>query len=638
LIKKELILLLIPLILTSFTHLWNLVGFPLFYGDEGTYIRRIFVVLNGVGLQEKTGYYTNAYDHPFFGQLLVGNLLRLSGYPNFAMEQTTSSIELAMAFPRMIMGVFAIIDTFLVFKICQRAYNIRIALFASILFAVTPMTWLIRMITIDNIALPFLLTSILISLNLVTWNKNWSVHKHIFLVLLSGTFLGLAMLTKVPFFTMIPLVTYLIYKNSNHLKGRSASKTIAIWLIPIILIPSIWPLYAISVGEFDLWKKGIQNQTDKADRRSQIIESLFNIDSMLFLLGVSGLIYSFIRKNWLVVLWIAPFLTFLYIHGWFQVLNGVTVLPAFCIAGAKLVIELAQKVKFHKIKQPMALIIICTVISGIAFFNTFILINQNLEAAAVKGIAESLDYADRADGIDDDKINEKITVISPTDYSWIYKYIHKMNYAFDTQMDIGPRKIETNKTLILQAHGIAGIFDEIKNKFSSFVLQTNTLRKMCYLDIEWYKTDLDTHTPLMVIPFENYSSINMVFEANSSSKAKNPERIDMKNTTARYINITLLPNTDNRIGAISEISIYGKKDENDNDCKKIPIKIIKFKDQSLLFKTLDNYDIIASYQKLLYDMKQLSNYDTENLQLNGFTKLFSPMTDGARTLKLKANY
>ena len=174
-------------------------------------MRRSLVVLEGIGIQEKTGFYRDAYDHPFFGQLLL-----LTGYPNFATSQTISSIGLAIAFPRVIIGIFAIIDTFLVFKISERTYSTTVALFASLLFAVSPMTWQLRLITLDNIAMPFLLTSILISLSIATWNKKSKIPKHILLVLLSGTLLGLAILTKDQLIIMIPLVGYLVYKNSKQ--------------------------------------------------------------------------------------------------------------------------------------------------------------------------------------------------------------------------------------------------------------------------------------------------------------------------------------------------------------------------------------------------------------------------------------
>jgi Dolichyl-phosphate-mannose-protein mannosyltransferase len=636
LIKKEIILLSIPLILASFTHLWNVDGFPPFHLDEGHYMRRTMQVLEGLGPQESKATYDNRYDHPYFGQILLGNLLKLSGYPDFAIAQTIPSIELAMAFPRMVMGIFAIIDTFLVFKISQRAYNTSIALFASILFAVTPMTWLTRMITLDNIGLPFLLTSILVSLNIVTWNKPGNLSKHIFLVLLSGTCLGLAIFTKIPFFTIIPLQTYLIYKNSKHLKRREPLEMIIIWLIPIILIPSIWPLYAIYADEFDLWQEGVLRQISR--ERLQIIEVFFKIDTILLFLGLAGLIYSVLRRDWILLLWIVPFLIFVYTHGWFNYFHWVMVFPAFCIAGAKFVIEFIQRVKSDRIKKSMVLVIVCSIISGIGFFNTLILINNNLESGAIKAIAESLDYSDKADGLDDDKINEKITVIAHTPYSWIYKHIQNMDYAFDNHRQIGSKKIETNKTLVLY---YADIIDEIKNKFSSFVLGIGKLRKICNLDIEWYKkSDFLSNSPLVVTPLEHYnSSNNPIFTHMSHNKTDNPERIDMKNTTARYINITLLPNTDYRIGAISNMTIYGKEEANDHDCKKIPIDTIRFSNSSLYFRTLDNYDIISSYQKFLNeDKKKILEYEMEKPNLNGFTKLISGFEFPTTNITLISNY
>ena len=637
-LHKELVLLSIILILAGLTHLWNVVGFPL-YTDEGHYLRRSLVVSKGIGLQEKTGFYRDAYDHPFFGQLLIGTILRLSGYPNFVMSQTISSIGLAIAFPRIIIGIFAIIDTFLVFKIAQRVYNTKVASFASLLFSVSPMTWQLRLITLDNIAMPFLLTSILVSLSIQTWNKKWKFHRHISLVLLSGTLLGLAMLTKVPLFTMIPLVGYLVYKNSNHLKSRSPLKMVFVWLIPIILIPSIWPLYAISVGEFDLWKHGALHQVEREDRRSQIMESFFNTDSMLLFLGLAGLIYSFLRKNWIVVLWIVPFLIFVYVHGWFNFFHWVIVLPAFCIAGAKLVFELIHKMKFDRTKKSLTLIMVCAIIAGVGLFNTFIIINRNIEGVAIRGIAESLDYMDRADGLDDDRIDEKITVITNTAHSWIYKYIYNLNYTFDTHRDIGTQKIETKKTIIYQDEAIADRFNQLEKKFSSFVIDMGAVKRICNLDIEWQKADFRTHTPLMVILSKNdNSSNNIKFTTKGSDSTKNPQRLDLKNTSARYINMTIFQNMDKRNDVITKISMYGK-DKKYNDCKIMPYKKILFSDDTLLFDRLNSYDIIASYQILLNDdLRTISKYRTQALDLNDFTKLFSPNKYPSWDLELLANY
>jgi hypothetical protein len=103
---------------------------------------------------------------------------------------------------------------------------------------------------------------------------------------------------------------------------------------------------------------------------------------MLLFLGLAGLIYSIIRRDWILILWIVPFLVFVYTHGWFSHFHWISVFPALCIAGAKFVIELIQRARFDKIKKSTPLIIICSVISGIGFFNTMIVINQNLESGA----------------------------------------------------------------------------------------------------------------------------------------------------------------------------------------------------------------------------------------------------------------
>jgi hypothetical protein len=80
------------------------------------------------------------------------------------------------------------------------------------------------------------------------------------------------------------------------------------------------------------------------------------------------------------------------------------------------------------------------IITGIGLFNTFTIINLNIESDSIRGIAESLDYIDKTDGLDDNRINEKVTVITRPAYSWIYKYVYDLNYTIDTGYDIGLQK------------------------------------------------------------------------------------------------------------------------------------------------------------------------------------------------------
>ena len=167
----SLLFLVVPMVLSAFTHLWNPIGFPAVHLDEGIYLRRAMHVLEGLGPQEADF----RYDHPYFGQIFLAGVLGLVGFPNSVVASPSSfssssaaenvhSIEMLYLVPRVLMGILAIVDTFLVYKIAEFRYNRNVALIAAILFAVMPLTWLIRRILLDSILLPFLLSSILFSI------------------------------------------------------------------------------------------------------------------------------------------------------------------------------------------------------------------------------------------------------------------------------------------------------------------------------------------------------------------------------------------------------------------------------------------------------------------------------------------
>jgi hypothetical protein len=86
--KNHLILLFIPLVLSSFTHLWNLSQFPSFHPDEGVYIKRALSILEGNGPHDNTATFdhsqdsTSSFDHPYFGQIFLAAFLGLIGFPD----------------------------------------------------------------------------------------------------------------------------------------------------------------------------------------------------------------------------------------------------------------------------------------------------------------------------------------------------------------------------------------------------------------------------------------------------------------------------------------------------------------------------------------------------------------------------
>jgi hypothetical protein len=378
---RRVVLLIIPLALSSFTHLRNPLGSPAGTSyDEGIYLRRAMHLLNGLGPQENQKF----YDHPYFSQLFIAAFFWSIGYPvsTNSSSENIDSIETLYMIPRLLMGTLAVFDTFLIYLIAQRRYNSRnVAFAAAMLFAGMPLTsLLLRRVWLEPIQLPFILLSILFALWVQRSNNNETritddnddikgnqskdngksmtvppVHFYkrrgrrtrtrrnaFLLTTLSGAFLGIAMFTKVPAFTFMALLGFLIYNNNS---GRDKNTLFLLWLVPLLGMVMIWPIYAFSIGDIREWTEGIFWQTNREGR--DLIYSLqydLAIDPVLLILGGAGLIYAILRKDLFIMFWVIPFFIFLYLIGFVSFWHLIPALPTFCIAIARMIDEVCHMV------------------------------------------------------------------------------------------------------------------------------------------------------------------------------------------------------------------------------------------------------------------------------------------------------
>ena len=114
--RSSILLLSIPLALSTFTHLYNPIGFPSIYVDEDTYMQRAMVVLEGGNPLVPVYGVVFLYDHPYFGWLFLGGLLGITGYPDSVHPSPgdVHSIEMLYFVPRVLMGILAVVDTFII--------------------------------------------------------------------------------------------------------------------------------------------------------------------------------------------------------------------------------------------------------------------------------------------------------------------------------------------------------------------------------------------------------------------------------------------------------------------------------------------------------------------------------------------
>ena len=412
-------------------------------------MRRAMHVLSGQGPQEDLSF----YDHPYFGQLFLAGVLGSIGYPHsmnpsYISGNLQHSIEILYLVPKVLMGILAVADTFLVYKISEYRYNRTIALISSILFAVMPSTWLIRWILLDSIQLTLLLSSIFFAVYRRD-SRNNNANKNIRNIsptLLSGVFLGLAIFTKIPAFTMIPAVALLVYTNNHKINSNTL---LGLWLLPVILIPLIWPAYSISVGRFDFWVDGVLWQVHRESQPLlDSLASFFKNDPILLTLGIFGLSFAIIKKDFLLLFWSIPFMIFLYLIGFVSSYHLIPLLPIFCIASAILITELSNKISKKKTQKTLLSFIIVSAIGIIGLINTTILITTNVNSSYFKAAAYVDHYLQNINQYD----FKKITVIADPFFLWIPQYIFQLNQNYKMYFDNTP--IKTQKVLLIVDPGL----------------------------------------------------------------------------------------------------------------------------------------------------------------------------------------
>jgi hypothetical protein len=500
--QRSILLLAIPLVLSAFTHLWNPVGFPSLHIDEGHYLRKTMSILEGTGLDPLA-----RYAAPYFGQIFLAGVLGIVGYPDSLNpsdgDDVLHKVETLYLVPRVLMGLLAVVDTFLIYKITERRYhNKNVALIAAILFAVMPYGWLFRRVFLETIQVPFLLTSILFAvyvkdLKMENNNNNIVRHKTIPMILLSGTFLGLSIFTKIPVFTMIPLIGFIIYNNSSSHKLRN----LGLWFIPVLLLPLIWPAHAMIIGEFDLWVDGVLWQTSERPSRPLIgtINGFFQMDPVLFVLSMAGLIFAAVKRDFFLLLWAIPFLIFLYAIDYVASFHLIPLVPAFCIAASRFLVEIIGKIKFikkYKLQQTLPF----AVISGIIIFglvSTIMLITTNVNSSVYKALAV---IVQKLPNKDDTNNTAAITLVAAPTYFWLPRYAFDKPFYEKSYFSGSP--LETEKYIVVADRGLMQSISGTANR------PPNPLMKSLYENSQTIDTVVpDDNTKYNV---KNYPYSNML--------------------------------------------------------------------------------------------------------------------------------
>ena len=416
---------LIPLILATFIHLLNPVGFPDIFFDEGIYMRRAMNTIDTGNPQE-----SYLYDHPYLGQIILAGVLTITNYPPENITTDPASLQNLYLIPRVFMGIIAILSTFLVYQIAKEKFSGNVALLSSTLFAIMPYTWIFDRILLDSILLPFLLTSILLAIHFAKpQGKMW-------LAPVSGMMLGLAIFTKIPAFVFIPLVIWIIFQK------RKKFSDMVIWIIPVLLIPMLWPANSVFLDQFDLWIKDVLWQSQRSNSILEIVGYFLRIDPVLFVIGMAGVIHSAITKNKFVLFWFIPFIIFLSLIGFKQYFHWIPVIPILCIAASIWLLDIPNKIKYLQSKTIHRIIIASILVFG--FSSTILITTNDISYNQFEALSYVLENQ-----------NDQNTILAGPAYSWILYDIFSVDNVPTDYSSVLFYPIETREiTVIADPHFI----------------------------------------------------------------------------------------------------------------------------------------------------------------------------------------
>ena len=392
-----------------------------------------------------------------------------------------------------------------------------------------------------------------------------------------------------------------MYAKEEQKEKKYIFTTLAIWLIPVILIPLIWPLYGVWLGQFDRWEGGVfQQASGRANTLSRTWDSFLKIDPLLLFLTIGGLIFSLFRKDILPFLWIVPFLLLVLVNGWFLSFHWNFLFPAFCICGAVLLVELPNRIMQVKIRRYVHVSII-GVITIFGFISTLLLISLNVATPQYEAAATTIQYLKSQMTRTENKTINDFSIISSPIFQWLFKYPLGMNNTvrYDQVEDI-----KTSNVLLVIDPPFRILnnnqYEKVLSSGATYILNDNNLnsgivggdieswikvdlgaeKRICGVKIWWYIGDSRQYNfTVSTSTDDGRQKIISTYQSNGKTIA---EEYKAGNLIGRYVDIYFKGNSANNIGGISEIVFYGNENMSNprSQCSKLLPKNIGISNNS----------------------------------------------------------
>jgi hypothetical protein len=165
-------------------------------------------------------------------------------------------------------------------------------------------------------------------------------------------------------------------------------------------------------------------------------------------LSIFGFRQAILRKDLFILLWLGPFLAFLWLIVYMQYFHILPVVPVFCIAAALWLNDIINKIKSgnHLVSYG---VVASMVIFGLV--STTLLITTNVTSCQFEATAFVLSIADK-----------DTTIIANPVYAWPYNFVFHMPYALNDYRDVLYSAIPTDKVVLVSEPHLQGSISEVQ--------------------------------------------------------------------------------------------------------------------------------------------------------------------------------
>jgi hypothetical protein len=276
-------------------------------------------------------------------------------------------------------------------------------------------------------------------------------------------------------------------------------------------------MYAISIGQFDNWLFGIYEQANREKLPLSLsIKDFFQIDPILLILGIAGIVFAAVRKDIFILLFTVPYAVFLYFVGFVTNFHLLPLIAGFSIALGTLIMDMSQKIAPHKKLGQVLPYVILAAVGLIGMTSTSALLIKDYTSNYFEVAAYVSKYMQKNTLSDDANIT---TVISSPFYLWIPKY----KFHMDNYLEWGIKRVETQTAI--------SIVDDTFTKALSSNKDTDRLYKKIY--------DLFETKKIATIGNKSGTdSITLLSTNLSQLKVSNSSRINLLNQDYQWTSTT----------------------------------------------------------------------------------------------------